>query len=91
MPYRYRRHDRRDDVEYFEPEIGPECCASDIADYILALAEPSRSICRAIVLNGENIGKVAALHGLSRQRVGKILRTSLLPLAEDFEIVPRRR
>ena len=50
MPSRYRRRDRHDDVEYFEPQIEPECCASDIADYILALSEPSRSICRAVVL-----------------------------------------
>ena len=91
MPSRYRRRDRHDDVEYFEPQIEPECCASDIADYILALSEPSRSICRAVVLEGTNIGRVASLHGLTYQQVGKILRASLLPLAEDFEIVPRRR
>ena len=90
MPYRCRKTDHAD-VEYFEPQIDPSFDAADIADFIGHLSEPSRSICRAVILDGENIRHVVATHGLSRQRISKILRSSLLPLAEDFEIVPRRR
>ena len=86
----YRFLERRDDAEYFEPRIDPPQCSADITDFIARLAEPQRSICHAVVLDGEKIGRVAAMHHLSRQRVGKILRTSLLPRAEDFEIGPRK-
>ena len=86
---RYRFHEQRGDTEYFEPSIEPPGTA-DIADFIAGLEEPQRSICHAVVLDGEKIGSVAAAHHLSRQRVGKILRTSLLPLAEDFGIAPHK-
>jgi len=90
MQYRFRNRRRRDDVEYFEPQVGTSHSAMDISDFILRLDEPERSICRAVVLNGEKIGHVAAAHHLSRHRVGQILRSSLLPLAEDFGIVRKK-
>ena len=90
MPYRCHKSPRAD-VEYFEPLIESRHDASDITDFINRLREPQRSICHAVVLDGENIGQVAAAHHLSRQRVGKILRSSLRPLAEDLDIIPRRR
>jgi DNA-directed RNA polymerase specialized sigma24 family protein len=85
MQYHYNPD--RDDVEYFEPFVEPK--NSDIADFILGLDEPQRSICSAVVLDGENIGTVAAAHNLTRRRIGKILRSSLRPLAEEFEIIPQ--
>ena len=88
MPYRCHRK-FRDDVEYLEPFIEPPHNATDITDFILRLQEPERSICRSVVLEGEIIGQVAAAHRIPCHRVGQILRSSLLPLAEDFGIVPR--
>ena len=90
MQYHYHKPDN-DDVEYFEPRMESRHDAQDISDFIARLGEPQRSICHAVVLDGENIGEVAAAHHLSRQRAGKILRSSLRPLAEDLDIVPRRR
>lgn len=87
MPFRCRKQNNPD-VEYFEPQVTTPFDTMDIADFILhRLHEPERSICHAVVLQGENIGHVAAVHHLSRKRIGQILRTSLLPLAEDFDIV----
>ena len=88
MPYRFHKP-KYDDVDYHIPGIEFRHDAQDISDFIARLGEPQRSICHAVVLDGENIGEVAAAHHLSRQRVGKILRSSLLPLAEDFGLVPR--
>ena len=88
MPFRYRKnHDQ--DVEYFEPIVESTHDAADIADFINQLQEPQRSICSAVVLDGEKISNVAAVHHLTRYRIGKILRASLRPLAEELQIVRR--
>ena len=88
MPYRCRKL-QIDDVEYFEPSIDPPLDELDIAGFIGQLAEPDRTICRAVVIEGERISRVAATCKLSCCRVRKILRTSLLPLARDFALTPK--
>ena len=88
MPYRCHKT-KRDDVEYFEPRIDPPLDELDIADFIGRLAEPDRTICRAVVIEGERISRVAATCKISSHRVRTILRTSLLPLAQDFALAPK--
>ena len=82
----YRFHDiHAEDVEFFEPAVQPpSSTAEDIREYIQALREPDRTICSAVVLQGNPVSHVAAGMHLSHARVTKILRSSLRPLAEDM-------
>lgn len=82
----YESHD-----EYVEPRIKTDFSAMDISDYILSLPEPARSICRAVVLEGRKVSHVARIFKISRDRIGRIMRNALRPLAEDFDIVPVRQ
>lgn len=85
MPYRCKKNA---DVEYFEPRIEIPYNALDIADYIRSLKEPERSICTAVILDGEHIKHVASDCKVSRKSIMQIMRSALLPLAEELGIVP---
>ncbi len=89
MPYRCRKCHKLqpDDVEYFEPVVEESRDTGDIRDFIADLDEPDRSVCSSVILDGEKIGAVAAAYSMSRNRVAKILRTSLRPLALELGIV----
>ena len=82
----YESHD-----EYVEPRIETDFSAMDISEYILSLPEPARSICRAVVLEGRKVSQVARIFKVSRDRISRIMRNALRPLAEDFDIVPVRQ
>lgn len=66
--------------------IEPDYFAMDIRTFILSLPEPKRSICQAVILEGEKIADVRKIYGVTRWQLIEIIRDALMPLARDYRI-----
>lgn len=60
--------------------------AEDIADYIEALQEPERTLCRQVIVQGISIGIVARKQGKSKDKILSLIREAMRPIAKQIEI-----
>lgn len=58
----------------------------DIRDYIAALPEPQKSLCHALVIEGESTNSVAGRFNVTPKTILQRTRKALAPLAVQFDI-----
>ena len=59
---------------------------ADICDYIAALPEPQRSLCRAMVIDGESTDNIASRLNVTSKTILRRTRKALAPLAVQYDI-----
>lgn len=58
----------------------------DIRDYIASLPEPQKSLCHALVIEGESTDSVAGRFNVTQKTILRRTRKALAPLAVQFDI-----
>ena len=58
----------------------------DIRDYIASLPEPQKSLCHALVIEGESTNSVAGRFNVTQKTILRRTRKALAPLAVQFDI-----
>ena len=69
-----------------EPSFEMDHAPADILSFIEMLDQTDKELCQKIFVDGEDIKKVAARFGFSKNDLLRHLRMVLAPLAEDFDI-----
>lgn len=69
-----------------EPSFEMDHAPADILSFIEMLDQTDKELCQKIFVDGEDIKKVAARFGFSKNDLLRHLRVILAPLAEDFDI-----
>lgn len=69
-----------------DPHMRMFAATVDICDYIAALPEPQRSLCRAMVIDGESTDNIASRLNVTPREVLRRTRKAFAPLAVQYDI-----
>lgn len=89
--YRMKRRAGIKTIELHQTEaesIIDDCstAAEDIADFIEALQEPERTLCRQVIVQGISAGIVARKQGKSKDEILSLIREVMRPVAKQIGI-----
>ena len=89
--YRMKRRAGIKTIELHQTEaesIIDDCstAAEDIADFIEALQEPERTLCRQVIVQGISAGIVARKQGKSKDEILSLIREAMRPVAKQIGI-----
>lgn len=60
--------------------------SDDITAFILALPEPEKSICHALIIRGDRKGVVAKRYQKTTTEITRLARSALLPIGLEYDI-----
>jgi len=74
------------DDEEPDPHMRMFAATVDICDYIAMMTEPQRSICHAMVIEGESANIIAGRFNVTPKTIRRRTRKALAPLAVQYDI-----
>ena len=79
------------DEKLFATDWQADQAVFDISDFINRLPEPSRSLCRDVIINGKSTTNVARKLNVTPKTVLRRIRKAIAPLAVQYDIAAAKQ